>query len=444
MTTVTIVGAGLMTKPMVDYFLDKCKYNLIMLDMFPENAEKRIAGRPNAEVFQWMQDKPDVLEAAAKRSDIVVSMVPKPIHKYVADACMKLNKSMVTASYEIPDLMKLDGEAKEKGLLILNELGEVPGIDHFGTQLVLERIRKRGAKVTSLKSYGSSIPAFNSNDNPFHYKFAWDPITFAMASQTGASYFEKGKKIVVSGDELFNNLRTIKIEGLGTFESYPNKDIEKYMGPFGLDNNATFYRGLLRHKGYCENLLLLIKSGLFENSVKKDFTGKTYAQFIRSVFEISPDQDVRLGIASKLNISEDAKFIDNLEWVGLFGDDIIKTQQPATVAKIVIDKMTEKMSYKPGEHDLVMVHIEAEGELSDGTKIRETATLSKEGDPADGDSAISQAVALPVAISVKAILDGKIKATGAKMPPNIPELYPIALEGLKEFGLEFKCESSDI
>ena len=60
---------------------------------------------------------------------------------------------------------------KKKGLLFLNELGEVPGIDHFGTQLLLEEVKNEGGKVISLKSYGSGLPADEFNNKPRLYKF---------------------------------------------------------------------------------------------------------------------------------------------------------------------------------------------------------------------------------------------------------------------------------
>ena len=440
MTLVTIVGAGLMTKPMVDYFLDRCGYKVIMLDKNTSNAEKIINGRVGGRIVQWTPDKTGVLNKAVAESDIVISMVPKQLHIYVAKSCLKNQKNMVTASYETPELIALNSEAKEKGILILNELGEDPGIDHFGTQMVLDKIRKKGARVVSVYSYGSSIPAFSSKDNPFGYKFAWDPRTFTLSSQTDAVYLKKGKKVKVPGNRLLKDPEILKIDGLGTFEVYPNKSVVKYLKPFGLDNNVSFFRGLLRHQGYCENIDKIIALGLFTHDAMHDFSGKTYRQFMASLIETNNIKNLESEIAKYLSIDKDSDFINNLRWLGLLSDEKVVVREGSTV-DVVLNMMTEKMRYKPGGKDMIIIHIDVIGEGPEGSKLREKATMVVEGQPIEGDSAISRAVSLSVAISVKKILEGKIKAIGTHTPPTIPELYPLVLEELKEFGFEFKCKS---
>ena len=40
MKKIAIVGAGLMTQPLVDYFIDNCGYQVIVLNRTMEKAEK--------------------------------------------------------------------------------------------------------------------------------------------------------------------------------------------------------------------------------------------------------------------------------------------------------------------------------------------------------------------------------------------------------------------
>ena len=54
---------------------------------------------------------------------------------------------------------------------------------------------------------------------------------------------------------------------------------------------------------------------------------------------------------------------------------------------------------------------------------------------------MSRAVALPAAIAARLILEGRIKATGLRMPPNLPELYKPVLEELETFGFTFKRQN---
>lgn len=436
MKKVAIIGAGKMTKPLVDYFIDKCGYQVFLVNRTISTAEKVINGRELGTAVRWSSGEPDALDRIISKSDIVISMVPKPMHINVAKSCLRCNKNMVTTAYEIPELMALDKEVKEKGLLFLNELGEVPGIDHFGTQLLLDEIKKEGGKILSLKSYGSGLPAYEFNNNPMLYKFSWDPNTVFIAAQTAAQYIENGKRIKVPGDKLFTHFWLTEVEGLGTFETYPNKDVEKYIKPFGLPDNITFYRGLLRYSGYCNNLRNIMELGFLENETVQKFSNVTYRQLMASLIGSDTTDDLELKVAKYLTVYENADIIHRLKWLGLLDDRPIDLIE-GTKLDVLLDRMLKRMAYEPHESDMIILHIEVIAEFENGRKEKWLATMVNKGIPY-GDSAMSRAVALPAAISARLIMEGKIKATGLRMPPNLPELYKPVLEELETFGFKFK------
>ncbi|MFC2100854.1 saccharopine dehydrogenase C-terminal domain-containing protein [Bacteroidota bacterium] len=436
---VAIVGAGKMTKPMVDYFIDKCGYYVYMINRSISRAEEVINGRKLGTAVRWAAGEPEVIDMIIKEVDIVISMVPKPLHLNVAKSCLRCGKSMITTAYEIPELMALEPEVKKKGLLILNELGEVPGIDHFGTQLLLDEIKAEGGKVISLKSYGSGLPAYEFNNNPMLYKFSWDPNTVFVAAQTAAGYIENGKKINVPGDQLFTRFWLTEIEGLGTFETYPNKDVDKYVKPFGLPKNVTFYRGLLRYSGYCNNLRNILELGFLENKTINDYTNVTYKQLLASMVGSKSTETLEHDVAKYLNVFDNADIIHRLKWLGLFDDRPIDIKE-GTKQDVLLDRMLKRMSYEPHESDLIILHIEVIADFPGNKREKRLATMTKTGIPY-GDSAMSRAVALPAAIAARLILEGEIKATGLKMPPNFPELYKPVLKELEEFGFVFKRQT---
>ena len=436
---VAIIGAGKMTKPLVDYFIDKCGYQVFMVNRTVSTAEKVIDGRKLGIAVRWSAGEPDALDKIVSKSDIVISMVPKPMHINVAKSCLRCNKNMVTTAYEIPELMALDKEVKKKGLLFLNELGEVPGIDHFGTQLLLDEVKKEGGKILSLKSYGSGLPAYEFNNNPMLYKFSWDPNTVFVAAQTAAQYIENGGKIKVPGDKLFTHFWLTEVEGLGTFETYPNKDVEKYIKPFGLPDNITFYRGLLRYSGYCNNLRNIMELGFLDKETVHNFSNVTYRQLMASLIESNSTKDLELKVAKYLNVYDNADIIHRLKWLGLFDDRTIDLKE-GTKLDVLLDRMLKRMGYEPHESDMIILHIEVIAEFENGRKEKKLATMVNKGIPY-GDSAMSRAVALPAAISARLILEGKIKATGLRMPPNLPELYKPVLEELETFGYTFKRQN---
>ncbi len=436
--TITIVGAGLMVKPIVDYFIEKKNYRIFLLDQFVEKAISIKANRPECTALEWRNNDTEQLDNIIKRSDIVISMVPKVIHIIIAKSCLKYKKNMVTASYEVPALMDLKSEVDKRGILILNELGEVPGMDHFGTQLLLEQIKKENGRVLSINSYGSGIPSFESNNNPMGYKFNWRPATLFIASQTAAAYFKEGIKIHIPGDKLFENFWFVEIDDLGTFETYANKDVEKYIEPFGLDRNISFYRGLLRYSGYCNNMRYLMELGLFDNEKTIRFNNKTFLQFTSSLVKGGSEENIANNVADQLGLDINSDFLHRMKWLGLFNKELIPFEK-GTNLDVLLNRMLKKMVYIQGERDMIILHIEIIAEFDGGIKEKLIATMNVKGDP-DGETAMSRAVALPTAISSRLIVDGKIKAKGLRMPPNLQELYKPVLEELQKFGFKFSTK----
>jgi len=436
MKKVTVIGAGMMAGPLTRYLLDHCNYNVTIVDQVLERAQKIVGNHPKGHPVGIRIHDSHSLDDVIKDADIVLSMVPKPVHPFVAEACLRNGKSMFTTSYETPELLAMADEAREKGLLILNELGEDPGIDHLGTMMLLHSIRKDGGKVIDLKSYGSGLPAFKYNNNPIGYKFSWDPRTLFSASQANAAYYKVGKRLEVPGERLFEEFYYVDIEGLGTFETYPNKDCSKYLIHFGLNpRTASFYRGLLRYPGYCNFMRYLINMGLFDNETTMDFTGNSYRQLSASLVRAKDSDTIEGEISEFLGIDKFADFIHRYRWLGLLDETPVRIPE-GTLQDVLLDRMLEKMSYEPHGRDMIIVHIEAVAEFPENKTEKRTATMVVRGIPY-GDSAMSRAVGLPIAIAAKLYLEGKIKAAGAHMPPTLPYLYPAILEELADFGFTF-------
>jgi saccharopine dehydrogenase-like NADP-dependent oxidoreductase len=274
------------------------------------------------------------------------------------------------------------------------------------------------------------------------YKFSWAPGGFFSAARTGAAYYVKGKRVEVPPDQLFKHFRLVDIDGIGTFETYANRDCRKYLEPFALLEDVSYYRGLLRYPGYCNNMRYLGEIGLFDTKEIKNFENVTYRQFTTSLLGSDPAQikeKIEEKLAEFLHLDINADFIHRLKWLGLFEDSPINIKK-GTRLDVLAERMLEKMSYKPHEKDMIIVHIEIIAQFPGKPKEKRMATMIKEGIPY-GDSAMSRAVGLPAAIGARMILEGQITATGAHMPPTLPYLYPLILEELAKFGFVFKKSS---
>jgi alpha-aminoadipic semialdehyde synthase len=74
-------------------------------------------------------------------------MVPATFHPRVAEACVANKTHMVTASYTSPEMQRLGDSAKAAGVILLNEIGLDPGIDHLSAMKIIDEVRRKKGKV---------------------------------------------------------------------------------------------------------------------------------------------------------------------------------------------------------------------------------------------------------------------------------------------------------
>jgi len=432
---VLTLGAGRVAKPLVDYLVDVCRYKVTVADMIVSRAEDLVKGLSSANAVHWSSEQEALTDSLVSKNDIVVALIPSTVHIPVARSCLRQGKNMVTAAFETPSIRELDGEARQKGILIFNEIGEDPGLDHLGTQMVLDEIRAEGGRVVSLHSFGSGIPSFRSNNNPMGYKFSWEPRGLFRSAMASALYYEEGIPVSVPSGRIFDKHWLLDIEGLGTFEVYPNRDCSRYIEAFGVEGKVTFYRGLLRYSGYCNNMRYLIALGLLDAEEQLDFRDMSYRQFSAGLIGSEEPENVERAISRYLKVDRNADIINRLRWLGLFDDRQVAVEK-GSKADVLLELMLERMSYGPGETDMIIVHVEAIAAFADRREKR-TATLMMEGTPF-GESAMSRAVGLPTAVSTRFILEGRTRAAGVQMPPTLPELHGPVLGELASHGFQFR------
>ena len=441
MKRVLDLGTGYVVKPLVDYFIDKCKYEVLVASRDNNHSGLIIAGRALGKRVLWNATPPyNELDEMVKNVDLVVSMIPPNMHVIVAKACLKHGINMVTTSYISPEMKALDENAKKAGIIILNEIGEDPGIDHMGAMKMINQVNQEGGKIKSFKSYGSGIPSFEHNNNPYGYKFSWSPRGLLTAAQTPAVYLQNGQKIEVSGENLLESSWLVNIDGLGTFETYPNRDSTNYIKDYGLEDISDFYRGLLRHPGYCNSIQSMKDLDLLSVEESHNLKGVTYKQFTASLIGVNGNIDIRQAVSDKLNLKVSSDIIKQLQWLGLFDDEQIPFSK-GTNADVLLGLMQEKMAYEEHEKDMIIIHNEAIVEF-DNRMEKRIATMKVEGRPF-GHSAMSRAVGLPAAIASRLILEGAIRSKGV-LKPITEEIYKPILAELAENGYKFEHKTQVI
>ncbi len=435
MKKVAVLGAGYVVKPMIDYFIDICKYEVIVATRTVSKADKIIAGRSLGTSISWTIDQLDVLEKIIMEVEVVVVMIPRSCHAQVAELCLKHKITMITTDFKHPGIECFHEEALKQETLILTELGEDPGLDNMGLKQMIDEVHSTNGKVIKIDSYGSGIPSFEHNRNPWGYKFSWDPNGLMRSAVSPATYQVEGK--VIQAEAKFEHHRLVDVHGLGAFETYPSADSTRYLEEFGLDNNLPIYKGLLRYIGYCNTMIKLLKIKLIENTEIKNFENTSYSQFIADLIGESSTENVKEKFAEKMGIDIKDDFIKKLDWIGIFNNDPISISS-GTNSNLLVDLMLKKMEYEPHEKDMIIVHNEMIVQFND-RKEKRISSMVVDGIP-HGDSAMARAVSLPPAIATKLIIDGKISNTGVLMP-STKELYEPILEEMETFGFAFKKET---
>ena len=394
-----------------------------------------------------------------KKHDIVISYVPPFLHPKIFKAWVDGERNLVTASYISAEMEGFDADAKEKGLIFLNETGLDPGIDIMSTMKIKDEVSKEGGKIVKYESWWGGLPAAEDSDNPLCYKFSWDPKAVFNTSKNPAKFLKDGEIVEIPGTELLrsgtrkkNFLKALNLEG------YPNRDSLSFIKSFGFTDWKTFVRGTLRYGGFGIIMRALHQLGITDGTKEIDHTKiKSMRDLTESLVEDIKegeaghdesfkkallhkkcDQDLARKMIAKLVDKEDiVDIIESWKFFELFNSE--KLIRPSD--KFAMDALSgislPKMSYQNGERDFVIMKHIFEIEMADkSTKVLHS-TLIGTGDKigSKGFSIMSKTVGYTTAIAVNLILEGKIKAKGV-LSPKTEEFYGQILPILEEDGIK--------
>ncbi len=431
MKKVLILGAGLVSRPIVRYLLDR-GYAVTVASLIPEQAESLIEGHPGGIAVGWSIEDTTTLENLIAEHNLTVSLLPWMHHVTVAELCIKKGKHLVTTSYVKPAMQALNQAAHQAGIIILNELGLDPGIDHMSAMRIIDHIHGRGGNVDAFYSICGALPAPEAADNPFRYKFSWSPKGVVMAANNDGKFLRKGQVIHVPTEDLFKNPLLYKFPGVGELEIYPNRDSIPYIDLYGIPEVKTMMRGTFRYPGWCEILDAIKRLTLLSNE-SLDCTGKTYAEFMALMTGEADARDIRAKVAAKLGMDENLPVLKAMEWLGLF-DDTPMGRGEDTPFSIISDSMIERMQLGVHERDMVaMLHV-FEASYPDGKMEVIKSMMLDFGSP-ETDTAIARTVALPAAIGVEMILNGEITEKGVQIPV-MPGIYAPILDRLESLNIK--------
>ncbi len=437
MPTILIFGAGKSASYLIDYLADSCAQGdrkLLVADLDPSQAAAKLQGRTHTQAMAVNLAEQDSRRQLIEQADVVISMLPAGLHPTVAGDCLELGKHFFTASYESEALRAMRSEIEAKGLLFLNECGLDPGIDHMSALKIIHEAKAKGEVIRSFKSYCGGLLAPQSEDNPWKYKFTWNPRNVVLAGQGTSKFIDHGEVKLVPYQQLFKRVETIHFPGLGDFDGYPNRDSLNYQTIYGLQQVDTLLRGTLRRAGFCKAWDVFVQLGMTDDTAVLQLPlGSTYRQFLNTFLPWSEQLSVEEKLAEVIPDLDFPTF-EKLQWLRLFESIPLPITEgsPAQLLQAILEA---HWSLRPADRDLIVMQHQFEIQTQMGIK-KVISSLVEVGQDAVY-TAMAKTVGLPLAIAVDLFLKDKISIRGLHLPV-VPELYLPILVALEQEGIRFE------
>ncbi|KAI9570082.1 Saccharopine dehydrogenase-domain-containing protein [Boletus coccyginus] len=467
---VLMLGSGMVAGPAVQELCKRSDVKLVVASNSRTEAEDLTRGFPNATARSLNVEDREEVSRLVEGADVVISLLPVPFHPSIAELCIQYGKHMVTASYISPAMRALHDRAESANVVLLNEIGLDPGIDHCSALSLLGQLEKENKRVLSFTSFCGGLPAPEASDVPLGYKFSWSPRGVLDAALNGARFKLNGEVTDIPGENVLkHHFPDVPISNVLKLEGIANRDSLPYADTYGLgklDGLRTVLRGTLRYPGFA-NLVHSFKSmGLLDTHPSAHVLPRSWSELARLALAQKLGEDIipaePSSFASALsNVVPDQqsreRALDALQWLGLGpitpsasttastdGLPPLPTKPTAAIDLLTL-VLARKLRYAPGERDLVVLSHEivvaqpasiAGGEAGSPNET-EVYTSSLVSYGTTSASAMSRCVGLPVAFATLAVLDGKVVGRGVQGPTE-QNLYRTVLDGLQGVGLEMK------
>jgi saccharopine dehydrogenase (NADP+, L-glutamate forming) len=304
------------------------------------------------------------LEAALRKGDLVVSMLPADLHPPIARICVNHGCHFVSSSYIAPEMRALDEAARHAGVALVNEVGLDPGIDHMMAHDLVTAYRASKAynrdNVLSFTSYCGGIPKV---PNAFRYKFSWSPLGVLRALRSPSRSVRDFSELRVQRPWDAITSYAAPLPQPETFEVYPNRDSVPFIADYRFDPEwkvRDFVRGTIRLNGWSD----------------------AWAPVFRE--------------------------IETLE--GVAGDARLREMS---------EQFWRENSYGPDDPDRVVLFVSLRAENHGRPVFHQTWALDAWGDVRG--TAMARLVSVPVALAVESVLNREI-AAGVHPAPHDPKL----------------------
>lgn len=197
-------------------------------------------------------------------------------------------------------MLELDAEAKQAGIVVVNEVGLSPGIDHLYAVKTINEVHAKGGKVCAsfklypnVLNYASQIKEFHSycgslpapeSDNLLVHKVSSSSPNELLELFESASFLRDGKQVDISRNDLIEHVQPCHVSPAFAFVAYPRGNSVTLRELYDIPEADTVVRGTLCYQGFPEFLVALQKIGFLDAEEKEWLTDDlTWAEVTQKV-----------------------------------------------------------------------------------------------------------------------------------------------------------------
>lgn len=435
MRKVLILGAGRSSSSLIQYLIELSKEIELLITIGEKKPEIARGKFPDLNIIPFDIDEEEKSGDTIKDFHLVISMLPAHLHIKAAKHCAAEGIHLITASYMTDEIKALEGEFIKNKACCVMEMGLDPGIDHMSAMKVLDGIKGAGHELTAFETFtGGLLDEASEKDNPWQYKFTWNPRNVVMAGTGSVKFIQEGRYKYIPYHRLFSRTEVIHIPGHGYYEGYANRDSLKYLKLYNLEGIQTLFRGTLRRLGYCKAWDIFVQLGATDDTYQMEKVDQmTHRQFINSFLSYNPHDSIELKLAHYMNLGLDSEEMFRLKWLGLFEEEPVGLDK-GTPAQVLEHILKKKWTLEAPDKDRIVMWHKFDY-LDQGRPKQIQSHMVATGDDLT-HTAMSKTVGLPLGILAKLILTDRIDLKGVHIPTT-KLLYEPVLAELEQMGFEF-------
>jgi saccharopine dehydrogenase-like NADP-dependent oxidoreductase len=370
-----VLGAGMVGSVMAaDLALDP-EFEVTIADARPEALERaqetaqRFAGAAKSAPRTLRTLRADLADTRALSKaiapfDIVLGALASPIGFQTLRTVIEAGKNFCDICFMPEDFLEFDGLARSRGVTAVVDCGVAPGMSNMVAGHAAAVLRP----CRSISIYVGGLP--RERRWPFEYKAAFSPFDVIEEYTRPARLVERGEVVV---REALSEPELLDFPGIGTLEAF-NTDGLRSLATTLRSRVAFMKEKTMRYPGHIELMRVLRHVGLFSH------------------------EPVRVGVRPGAP-AESGTLV-----------------RPIDVTSALL---FPRWTYEPGEEDLTVMRIEAEGDdAATGAARRLRYELLDFFDAGTGATSMSRTTAFPCTIMARLVARGEFTKKGV-IPPEV-------------------------